>query len=113
MSLYTTTIALDGDKRQIIVHWDDNDPNTHITAPVTVPAADLDESRLEHELGRMGFRIASAGSDNVGRGWAVVSRLHTDRPFYNPLDSSWYAYLPSDVKREIASKYPGSRVPGV
>ena len=113
MSLYKTTIARDGDRRQIIVHWDDHDPNRHIVAPVTVPAAELDEARLEHELGRMGFRIASTGSDNIGRGWAIVSRLHTDRPFYSPLDGSWYAYLSDDVKAEISSKYPQSRVPGL
>lgn len=113
MSLYRTTIAHDGGNRQIIVHWDDHDPNTHIVAPVTVPAAELDEARLQHELGSMGFRIASSDSDNVGRGWAIVSRLHTDRPFYNPIERSWYAYLSDDAKREIASKYPGARVPGV
>lgn len=113
MSLYKTTIAHDGNNRQIIVHWDDNDPNRHLTAPVTVPAAELDEDRLAHELGRSGFRMASGDSDNVGRGWAIVARSQSDRPFYNPLDGGWYAYLPDEVKVEIRSKYPQARVPGL
>ena len=42
MSLYRCTIANDGDQRQIIVQWDDNNnPNRHIVAPATVPAAEL------------------------------------------------------------------------
>jgi hypothetical protein len=79
MSLYRCTIAEDRDNRQIIVHWDDNDPNRHIMAPVTVPAGELDEDRLAHELARAGFRVVSIGSDNVGRGWAIVARTQ-DRP---------------------------------
>jgi hypothetical protein len=55
MSLYRCTIARDGTKRQIIVHWDDNDPNRHIVAPQTVPADELDEARLAQVVGSMGF----------------------------------------------------------
>ncbi len=112
MSLYRVTIANDGDKRQIIVAWDDNDPNRHIVAPVTVAASELDEARLEHELGRMGFRLASVDSDNIARGWAIVSRTRTDHPFYNPLDGSWCAYLDAPTKRAIAEKWPDADVPG-
>jgi hypothetical protein len=113
VSLYRCTIAHDRDKRQIIVHWDDNDPNRHIVAPVTVTATDLDEHRLVHELGAMGFRLVSTGSDNIERGWAIVARTHTDRPFYSPIGQTWYAYLPDDVKRAIADKWPDAVVPGV
>lgn len=114
MSLYLTTIAHDGDNnRQIIVHWDEHDPNTHIVAPVAVAAEELDDARLEHELGRMGFRIASTSSDNIGRGWAIAARLRSDWPFYNPLDGTWNAFLSDEVKQEIRAKYPSARVPGV
>lgn len=113
MSLYTCTIARDGDNRQVIVHWDDRDPNRHIVAPVTACAGDLDEKRLADLVGSMGFRIVSAGSDNIGRGWAIVGRLRTDHPFYNPLDESWCAYLTDEDKRAIADKWPDARVPGV
>lgn len=112
MSLYRCTIANDGDNRQIIVHWDDNDPNRHIVAPVTVPAAELDEDGLAYELGRGGFRLVSTGSDNVSRGWAIVARTQTDRPFYNPLDQSWHTYLTNDAKRTIAATWPDAAVPG-
>ncbi len=113
MSLYRCTIARDGDRRQIGVHWDDLNPNRHITAPVTVPAAELDERRLEHELGRMGFRLASTDSDNVGRGWAIVARIQSDRPFFNPIDGTWYAFLDDEDKRTIRDKWPEAEVPGV
>lgn len=114
MSLYTCTIAIDGgDKRQVIVHWDDRDPNRHIVAPVTVPADELDEKRLTEVVGSMGFRMVSTGSPNIARGWAIVGRLRTDRPFYNPLDQSWNTYLTDDAKRAIADKWPDAQVPGV
>lgn len=113
MSLYRCTIATDGDRRQIIVHWDDNDPNRHIVAPISVAAGELDEQRLAHELSRSGFRIASTGSDNIGRGWAIVSHTRTDWPFYNPITGDWCAYLSDDVKRSIAATWPTASVPGV
>ncbi len=118
MSLYRCTICLDGqpgvwEDRQIVVHWDDLDANTFVVAPFTVAAADLDEERLVHELGRMGFRLVSTNSDNIGRGWAIVSRSRTDRPFYNPLDRSWCAYLTDEDKRAIRNKWPDAAVPGV
>lgn len=113
MSLYTCTIANDGAQRQVVVHWDDKDPNRHVVAPVTLPANGLDECRLAEAVGSMGFRIVSADSDNVGRGWAIVARSNSDRPFYNPIDQSWNAFLPEDVKRAIADKWPGAAVPGV
>jgi hypothetical protein len=113
MSLYRCTIANDGDQRQIIVQWDDNNPNRHIVAPVTVPATELNEDRLAHELARSGFRLASIGSDNVGRGWAITARIQSDRPFYSPLDQTWHTYLSDDAKRAIAAKWPDAAVPGV
>lgn len=113
MSLYRCTIANDGaTRRQIVVHWDDNDPNRHVTAPVTVAAADLDEDRLIAELNLMGFRMVSADSDNIGRGWAIVGRLRTQWPFYNPLDGTWQAFLSDEDKRAIAEKWPDADVPG-
>lgn len=112
MSLYRCTIATDGDRRQIIVHWDDNDPNRHIVAPITVEASDLDEERLAHELGRSGFRIASTGSDNIGRGWAIVSHTRTDWPYFNPVDGGWYSFLSETVKHTIAETWPTASVPG-
>lgn len=112
MSLYRATIAHDRDERQIVVHWDDNDPNRHIVAPVSVPAGELDDARLAHELGRMGFRLVSTDSDNIGRGWAVVARNQSDRPFFNPLDGSWNAFLHDHVKEEIAERWPDAAVPG-
>ncbi len=112
MSLYYCTIANDGPLRQIVVHWDDNDPNRHIVAPVTVPAVSLDETRLAAELAGMGFRLVSTESDNIDRGWAIVARAQLDRPFYNPLDGDWYAYLSDAVKREIANKWPNADIPG-
>ncbi|OBK36966.1 hypothetical protein A5658_04715 [Mycobacterium sp. 1245111.1] len=112
MSLYRCTIAHDGDRRQIIVHWDDDNPNRAICSPVTVPAAELDEARLIHELGRSGFRLVSADSDNIGRGWAIVARSQTDRPFYNPIDQTWHTYLTDDAKRDIAATWPDAAVPG-
>ena len=112
MSLYRVTIANDGDKRQIIVAWDDENPNRHIVAPVTVAASELDEARLEHELGRMGFRLVSADSDNIGRGWAIAASRNSNHPFYNPADRSWCAYLDANAKRTIADKWPDAVVPG-
>jgi hypothetical protein len=113
MSLYRCTIARDGDRRQIGVHWDDLDPNRYIAAPVAVPAAELDETRLEHELGRMGFRLSSTDSDNVGRGWAIVARTQSERPFFNPIDGTWNAFLDDEDKRTIRDKWPEAEVPGV
>ena len=113
MSLYQVTIAHDGENRQIVVHWDDNDPNRFIVAPFTVAAAELDESRLAHELGRMGFRLVSTDSDNVARGWAIVARTQSDRPFFNPLNGTWQAFLDDEEKRQIAAKWPYAEVPGV
>ena len=113
MSLYQCTIANDGARRHIIVHWDDNDPNRHVVAPVTVAAEDLTEARLVHELESMGFRLVSTDSDNIGRGWAIVTHSRTDWPYYNPLDGNWYTFLSDDVKRAIADKWPDAAVPGV
>lgn len=118
MAYYTCTIARDGDgDRQISIHWDDNDPNRHITAPVTVPADELDEARLALEVGRLGFRVISNDSDNIDRGWAIVSRSFTsettsDHSFYNPITGGWQAYLSAVDKNEIRTKYPAARVPG-
>lgn len=115
MSHYIATIARDGDaKRQIVVHWDDNNPNRHVCAPVTVGAGELDETKLSSVLGSMGFRVVDdAGADNVGRGWATVTRIRDDRPFFNPLDSSWHSYLSEEIKDKIRATYPGASVPGV
>lgn len=113
MSLYHCTIAHDGDKRQVIVHWDDNDPNRHIVAPCTVPADTLDESSLARIISSMGFRIATDSSDNVERGWAIVARTNSDRPFYDPLDGDWRTFLTDEQKRKIRDKWPGAAVPGV
>lgn len=118
MAYYTCTIAHDDDNRQIIIHWDDHDPNRHLVTPVSVPASELDEARLVHEVGRMGFRIISTDSDNVGRGWAIVSRSFTREStaqhyFYNPLTNGWQTYLSETDKNMIRTKYPDARVPGV
>ena len=36
MCYYTATICNDGDRQQIVVHWDDNDPNRFIYASIVV-----------------------------------------------------------------------------
>lgn len=113
MSLYRCTIAHDRADRQIIVHWDDNDPNRHIVAPTTIVAGEITEERLAHELGRMGFRVVSTDSDNIGRGWAIVAHTRSDWPFYNPLTQGWCAYLDDRTKAEIRAKWPEAVVPGV
>lgn len=113
MSLYRCTIANDGSRRQIVIHWDDNDANRIIVAPVAVPTSELNEERLIHEIGRMGFRLASTESDNVERGWAIVAHLRKDWPFYNPLDGSWHAFLDDETKRSIRERWPDADVPGV
>lgn len=113
MSLYRCTIAHDGANRQIVVHWDDNDPNRHIVAPTTIPASETSEDRLAHELGRMGFRVVSTDSDNIGRGWAVVAHTRADWPFYNPLTQGWCAYLDDTAKQGIRARWPEADVPGV
>lgn len=113
MSLYHCTIARDGDKRQVVVHWDDNNPNRHIVAPYTVPADSLDESSLAHILSSMGFRVATGSSDNVGRGWAIVARIDSARPYYNPLNGNWCTFLTGEQGRDIRSRYPDASVPGV
>lgn len=112
MSLYHCTISRDGNDRQSIVHWDDNDAGRDIVAPCTMPATELDEARLAGVVGSMGFRIASEHSDNIGRGWAIVSPNNRDRPFYDPIDRDWRAYLSDDRKREIRDSYPDAVVPG-
>lgn len=113
MAYYTATIARDGDaRRQIAVHWDDNNPNRHIIAPVTVATDELDEEKLSHVLASMGFRIISGDSDNVGRGWAVVSRAKSAHLFFNPLDGTWRSHLSDETKEQIRTTYPGAAVPG-
>lgn len=113
MSLYRCTIAHDGENRQIIVHWDDDDPNRHIVAPASIAASDVTEDRLAHELGRMGFRVVSTDSDNVGRGWAIVAHARSDWPFYNPLTNGWCSHLDDETKRGIKAQWPDAVVPGV
>ncbi|KXO91096.1 Uncharacterised protein (plasmid) [Tsukamurella tyrosinosolvens] len=113
MSLYHCTIALDGDNRQVIVHWDDNDANTHIVAPITIAASELDEAKLVHLVASMGFRMVSTGSDNVGRGWAIVARTNSNHPFYDPIAREWRAFLSDDQKAAIRTQYPDATVPGV
>ncbi|MEN4464152.1 hypothetical protein VXE65_19115 [Mycolicibacterium conceptionense] len=111
MSIYTATICKDSDRHQVVVHWDDNDPNRFIYAPVTV-TGDMTEDTLAKAVASQGFRVVSIGSDNVGRGHAYVARIHSDRPFYDPVSNGWYAYLSDQRKAAIAAKYPTARVPG-
>ncbi len=111
MSIYTATICKDGDGSQIVVHWDDNDPNRFITAPIMVDRAVTDETELSELLGLQGWRIVSTGSDNIGRGWAMVSRIRSDWPFYNPLTGNFQAFLHDGEKREILGRWPDADVP--
>ncbi|WP_454793795.1 hypothetical protein [Mycolicibacterium lutetiense] len=111
MSIYTATICKDGDHHQVVVHWDDNDPNRFIYAPVTV-TDEMTEAKLSEAVASQGFRVISIGSDNVGRGHAYVSRIRSDWSFYDPISRDWYAYLSDERKAAIAAKYPEARVPG-
>lgn len=118
MAYYTATIAIDRgarndrDGRQIVVHWDDNDPNRFIYAPISVDHPLTGEAELVELLAGQGWRVVSDGSDNVGRGWAIVTRKDKRLPFYNPLSRSWQAFLSDDEKRAVREKYPDATVPG-
>lgn len=119
MAYYMATICIDRgpqndqDGRQIVVHWDDNDPNRAITGglinyrhPIT------DERTLTILLRDEGWTVVSNGSDNIGRGFAIVKRTDQRHPFFNPLTRSWQAFLSDDEKRKINRKYPDANVPG-
>ena len=109
MSTYKAFIAKDGNRFQVSVCWDDNDPNRFITAPFPLEPSD----DLDNQLGRAGYRLVSNDSDNIGRGWALVSRMATDRPFYDPVAQTWRSSLSDDAKQKIRAKYPDASVPGV
>lgn len=109
MAYYRATIARDGDNVQLIVHWDDNDPNRFITAPRTLSGT-ITEDELAHELGRDGYRVVSTESDNVGRGWAIVTRANTDHRFYDPISGGWYTFLTENQKAEIREMYPDAQL---
>jgi hypothetical protein len=106
---YTTTICKDGDRHQVVTHWDDHDPNRFIYAPVTV-TGEMTEQKLADAVASQGFRIVSNGSDNIGRGWAIVKR--PDHRFYDPISGDWYSFLSNEQKDAITAKYPGADVPG-
>ncbi|WP_165614953.1 hypothetical protein [Mycolicibacterium conceptionense] len=109
MGYYTTTICKDGDRHQVVTHWDDHDPNRFIYAPVTV-TGEMTEQKLADAVAAQGFRIVSTGSDNIGRGWAIVDRH--DHRFYDPISGDWYSFLSNEQKDAITAKYPGADVPG-
>ena len=110
MSQYKAFIAKDGKHFQVSVCWDDNDPNRFITAPF--PLADPDDLAVQIE--RAGYRLVSTESDNVGRGWAIVTRANqTERPYYDPVSRTWHAALSDDIKQQIRAKYPDAVVAGV
>jgi hypothetical protein len=113
MGYYHATICRDGDAgHQVVVHWDDNDPNRFIYAPIAV-AGEVTEQKLADAVATQGWRIVSFDSDNVGRGWAIVARSEPTRPFYDPISQGWCTFLTDDQKRAIAAKYPDAVVPGV
>lgn len=66
---------------------DDDDPNTVIAQTFTAKAITNDV--IEQAAARIGFRVVSTDSDNAARGWALVTRFDSDRPFFNPADRSW------------------------
>ncbi|WP_396912578.1 hypothetical protein [Mycolicibacterium sp.] len=110
MCYYTTTICKDGDRHQVVTHWDDHDPNRFIYAPVTV-TGEMTEQKLAEAVASQGFRIVSNQSDNIGRGWAIVERRQRHR-FYDPISRDWYSSLSNDQKNAIAAKYPGVDILG-
>jgi hypothetical protein len=112
MGYYMATICNDGTGVQIVVHWDDLDPNRFITSPIKLRFPIADEAELENHLGTQGWRVVSNGSDNVGRGWAIVARRDTRWPFYNPISEQWQVFLTDAEKCEIAQRWPDARVPG-
>ena len=118
MCLYTATICIDRgpqnnqDGRQVVVHWDDNDPNRAIGIiqyghPIT------DERVLEVLLRDNGWSVVSKHSDNVGRGFAIVKRTDPRHPWFNPTDWTWKSYLSDGDKEQIRLKFPEANVPGV
>lgn len=113
MAYYKATICRDGAGSQVVVHWDENDPNRFITAPRMVPGGLVDARHLEEVLESDGWRLASAGSDNIGRGWAIVKRRESQWTFYNPITRDWYMFLSDDDKARIRETYPDAEVPGV
>lgn len=113
MSLYKATICKDGDGCQVVVHWDDNDANRFIYAPAMLDHPIADEAELVDVLGQQGWRLVSNGSDNIGRGWAIVARIERRWPVYNPLTLDWHGSLSDAVKAELRQKYPDADIPGV
>lgn len=119
MAYYMATICIDrgphNDQNgsQIVVHWDDNDPNRFITAPITVNHPVTSETELRSLLESAGYSIVSHDSDNIGRGFAIVKRSAPGRPFYHPVKREWVAALWDDDKREIRAKYPDAKIPCV
>jgi hypothetical protein len=118
MAYYMATICIDHgpqndkDGSQIVVHWDDSDPNSVITAPIVYGYPITDEATLEILLRDAGWSVVSHGSDNIGRGFAIVKRTDQRHPFFNPVTRSWFSFLTDDQKREIRAKYPDANVPG-
>ncbi|GAB5005464.1 MULTISPECIES: hypothetical protein [Mycobacterium] len=86
---YILTVCRDRERsgHQLVVHWDDDDPNTVIAQTFTAKAITNDV--IEQAAARIGFRVVSTDSDNAARGWALVTRFDSDRPFFNPADRSW------------------------
>jgi hypothetical protein len=119
MAYYRATICKDRgpqndrDGTQIVVHWDDKDPNRAITAPIMYGHPVTDERVLAVLLRDEGWTVVSRDSDNVGRGFAIVKRTDGRHPFYDPISRSWYSFLTDDQKNQIRATYPGADVPGV
>jgi len=117
VAYYTATICKDGSGCQVVVHWDDNDPNRFITTPTLVDHPITDGTELESVLEAQGWIMVSRDSNNIGRGWAIVKRKRDSathyRPFFNPLDRGWYGSLSDEVKWQIRATFPEATVPGV
>lgn len=120
MSLYMATICTDRgpqnnrDGRQIVVHWDDNDPNTAMPSGVINYAHPItDEQVLAVLLRDEGWTVVSFDSDNIGRGFAIVKRTDQRHPFFNPVTRTWQYFLSDQDKEEIRAKYPHAQVAGV
>lgn len=119
MAYYMATICIDRgaqndqDGRQIVVHWDDKNPNSAITAPIMYAHPITSELVLEVLLRDEGWTVVSRGSDNIGRGFAIVKRTDTRHPFFNPVARAWQMFLTDSDKEEIRTKYPDADVPCV
>lgn len=120
MSYYMATICRDRkhNSTQVVVHWDDNDPSRAIGSPIDIDG-EVTEETLAEAVASAGWRVTSIASDNIARGWAIVTRANVPRPgwpawtFYDPITGGFSSSLTEENKREIKAKYPDAVIPGM